>query len=104
MAIFHNNTFVGQRIQVDGHDFASNVFENCVLVYGGGPLSFRENVLNNVQWEFADSAARTVGLLSSFYQGGGDGKRFIEVMLATFGKAAGAPIAQAGNQELVGVK
>jgi len=104
MATFHNNTFVGQRIQVDGHDFAKNTFENCVLVYAGGPLSFRENLLNNVRWEFADSAARTIGLLSSFYQGGGDGKRFVEVMLATFGKAASAPVAEEKAAALVGAE
>ena len=101
MSVFTNNVFVGQRIQLDGHEFTRNNFENCVLVYSGGPLSFRENVLNNIRWEFAESAARTVALLSSFYQGGGDGKKFIEILLATSGKAASAPIGQEQDEHLV---
>jgi hypothetical protein len=91
MAVYDHNTFVGQRIQVDGHVFTNNVFQNCVLVYGGGPLSFSSNVLNSVRWEFVDAAARTLGLIAAFYQGGGEGRRFVELMLATFGKPTQPP-------------
>lgn len=86
MAVISHNTFVGQRIQVDGHEFSDNVFQNCVLVYGGGPLNLRNNVLSNVRWEFVDAAARTVGLIASFYQDGGEGKKFVEFLLSTYGK------------------
>lgn len=91
MAIYSQNVFVGQRIQLDGHTFERNQFQNCVLVYGGGPLSFSHNVLNGVRWEFVDSAARTLGLLSSFYQGGGQSKEFVEILLSTFGKQVEQP-------------
>jgi hypothetical protein len=50
LATYSNNKFVGQRIQIDGHVFEKNEFENCVLVYGGGPLSFSNNELRGVQW------------------------------------------------------
>jgi hypothetical protein len=86
MALYENNLFVGQRIQVDGHQFIHNTFQNCVLVYGGGPFVLRDNVLHNVQWQFIDAAARTVYLLSSFHQSGGPAREFLELLLSTFGK------------------
>lgn len=91
MAVYSQNTFVGQRIQLDGHTFNGNQFQNCVLIYGGGPLSFSNNSLNGVRWEFVDDAARTLGLLSSFYQSGGESKEFIEFLLSTFGKQIEEP-------------
>jgi hypothetical protein len=92
MADFQNNTFIGQRILIDGHRFEGNLFENCVLVYGGGPFHMVNNQLSGVRWEFVDSAARTVALLASFYQMGGTSKEFVDVLLATFGKAPTVPI------------
>jgi hypothetical protein len=80
--LFRDNTFVGQRIQVDGARYERNRFENCVLVYGGGPLHMVDNVLVGVRWEFVDAAARTVGLLSSFYQQGGESRQFVSALLA----------------------
>src|SRR2546428_1222976 len=93
MAVFQNNMFVGQRVLLDGHEFRGNTFTNCVLVYGGGPLQLTDNVLNNVRWEFVDAAARTIALLASFFQAGGDSRRFVEFLLSTFGR----PIEQPGN-------
>lgn len=93
MALFESNTFIGQRIQLDGHRFVRNHFENCVLVFGGGPLSMVENQLDGVRWEFVDAAARTVALLSSFYQTGGESKQFVELLLSTFGKQPQDPSA-----------
>ena len=91
MATYSQNVFDGQRIQIDGHTFEGNQFKNCVLIYGGGPLSFSNNALNGVRWEFVDSAARTLGLVSSFYQNGGDSKEFVETLLSTFGKQIEQP-------------
>ena len=100
MARFEKNVFVGQRIQIDGHQFIGNTFENCVLVYGGGPLSLTGNRLENVRWEFTDAAARTVGLLSSFYQEeGSDSRRFVELVLSTHGKATGQPAPTPATRE-----
>ena len=61
-------------------------FQNCVLIYAGGPLNFNNNSLNGVKLEFVDAAARTVGLLSKFYQSGGQSREFAEHLLSTFGK------------------
>lgn len=91
MADYNQNKFVGQRIKLDGHTFNGNNFQNCILVYGGGPLSFINNSLDAVRWEFVDEAARTLGLLSSFYQSGGSSKEFVELLLSTFGKQIEEP-------------
>ncbi len=91
MANYIGNVFVGQRLQIDDHIFQGNTFENCVLVYGGGSLNFSNNRLHGIRWEFVDHAARTLGLLSSFYQSGGESKEFVETLLATFGKQIQAP-------------
>ena len=91
MANYSGNTFTGQRIKLDDNVFEGNKFTNCILVYGGGPLTFSNNSLNGVQWEFVDNAARTLGLLSSFYQVEGQSKQFIEMLLSTFGKPVSAP-------------
>lgn len=91
MAVFENNTFVGQRIQIDGHQYVRNTFRNCILVYGGGPLHMTDNQLETVTWEFVDAAARTVRLLSSFYLAGGDSRRFVEQLLATFNRPEDRP-------------
>ena len=99
MSTFSNNTFVGQKLQVDGHIFHNNVFENCVLVYGGGPLNFVGNSLSGVRWEFVDAAARTIGLIGSFYQSGGDSKEFVELLLSTFGKGVESPKPQVVEEE-----
>lgn len=91
MAVFRDNTFVGQKIQLDGHVFDHNVFQNCVLVYGGGPLNMVGNSLVGVRWEFVDAAARTIGLIASFYQSEGESRRFVELLLSTFGKSTSPP-------------
>lgn len=86
MATFKGNTFNNQRLEIDGHIYINNTFRDCVLIYGGGPLQFNNNNLVNVRWEFIDSAARTLGLLSSFYQSGGHAQNFVKEILSTFGK------------------
>jgi hypothetical protein len=91
MANYIGNRFIGQRIKIDGSTFTGNVFQNCVLVYGGGSLDFSNNSLNGVRWEFVDSAARTIALLSSFYQSEGSSQKFVETLLSTFGKQIEEP-------------
>lgn len=86
MAVYSKNTFIGQRIKLDGHTFSGNKFQNCILVYGGGPLNFDNNALIGARWEFVDNAERTVGLLASFYQDEGSSKEFVELLLSTHGK------------------
>ncbi len=97
MANYQGNTFIGQKIQLDGHSFHNNHFKNCVLVYGGGPLDLVGNDLVGVKWEFVDAAARTIGLISSFYQHGGVEKEFVETLLSTFNKKVTPPQASVSS-------
>jgi hypothetical protein len=85
MAQYSRNTFVGTRIALDGNDFQGNVFNQCILVYGGGPLNFVNNTVSNSSWQFVDAAARTISLLSSFYQSEA-GKEFVHQLLENFNK------------------
>ena len=86
MAEFESNVFENQTLHLDGHKYVNNTFKDCTLIYGGGPLHFNENKLFNVRWEFIDSAARTLSLLSSFYQSGEVSREFVMHILSTFGK------------------
>ncbi|MCC5869264.1 MAG: hypothetical protein JJU27_12195 [Gammaproteobacteria bacterium] len=89
MALYRKNTFEGGRVEIDGHTFEENTFRNCVLVYGGGPLHFSGNKLIDVRWEFVDSAARTLALLSSFYRSGGVSRKYVETLLENFAQNPG---------------
>lgn len=91
MATFKDNSFVGSRVQLDDHIFDGNKFRNSTIVYGGGPLSFTNNSLDSVTWEFIGPAARTIALISSMYQSGGDSRKFVENLLSTFGRQAEMP-------------
>src|SRR5689334_6294540 len=93
MALFEKNVFTGQRLQLDGNEFIDNKFKNCVLVYGGGPLRMVNNQLDGIRWEFVDAAARTIALIASFYQQEGESKKFVELLLSTFGKDIERPVA-----------
>lgn len=82
---------MGSRVQLDGHTFEGNKFKDSTIIYGGGPLSFTNNDLNGVTWEFIGPAARTLALVSSMYQNGGSSKEFVEMLLSTFGKQTEMP-------------
>lgn len=97
MATYRKNSFDGVRVQLDSHEFIDNDFRNCVLVYGGGPLHMTDNRIENCRWEFVDAAARTVGLLSSLHQAGGDSRAFVEFLLSTFGRPIEQPSSAAAN-------
>lgn len=93
MSVYKGNLFNGGRYILDGHQWIANKFINCILVYGGGPLSMTGNQLLGVKWEFNDAAARTIALLSSFVQQGGESTQFVNELLSTF---LGPPPTQAG--------
>ena len=84
--IINGDTYINQKIVLDGKSFRDCIFQNCILIYGGGQLSMVGNKLFGVKWEFVDAAARTLGLISSFYQSGDSSKIFVEELLSTFGK------------------
>lgn len=86
MITYSKSRFENSAIELDNKTFEGCVFKNCTLIYGGGALSFNNNNLDGVEWRFIGPAARTLGLISAFYQGGGESKRFVEILLSVFGK------------------
>lgn len=71
MAKNRGNTYVESRLTVDGHEYISCRFENCTLVYAGGPLpTMGECVFVNCDWTFEGPAALTVQFMSALYGGG----------------------------------
>ena len=84
MATYSECTFSGSTIDLDDHTFERNSFKNCVLVYGGGPLTFLDNSLEDVEFNFVGAAARTLAFISQIHEGGDTA--FLEKILSTFGK------------------
>ena|SRR4028118_786046 len=71
---FHERTFANEEVRVDGSHFTNCRFENCTLIYGGGPLPSLEHCgFYDSQWSFADAAMNTLHFLSAMYHGFGEG-------------------------------
>lgn len=55
----------GSDITIDGNEFFACTFGDCVMHYHGGPIVMTNPVFNGlVQFQFHDSALRTLALLS----------------------------------------
>lgn len=85
MATFNECNFSGNTIGLDDNVFERNSFKDCVLVYGGGPLTFIDNSLENVKFNFIGSAARTLAFISQVYED--EDPDFLEKLFLTFGKS-----------------
>jgi hypothetical protein len=70
MRVSHN-TFVGQRIEVDGGEYVNNVFQDCVLIFAAKtPFKMSNNQFHNCRIEFTGNAADTLALIHALYNGG----------------------------------
>lgn len=85
MSIFTNNEFINQRIDLDDNIFDGNKFQDCTLVYGGGPLTFNNNNISGSTWEFVGSAARTIDMLKLLQQMDGTPEDFIQSIFSIEG-------------------
>jgi hypothetical protein len=62
---------------VDGNEYINCKFNNCVIVYSGGPLPvLRDCSFHHCNWRFDAAAHRTLQYMSQLYNAGG--KPFIE--------------------------
>lgn len=68
MTLHDKEVFKDMRVVLDGGQFENCMFEDCELVYGGGPLAFNKNLVNNSTFSFDESAARTVNFLKGLYR------------------------------------
>jgi hypothetical protein len=63
---YSNQHFLGQTIEVDAAFFDRCVFQNCIMVYRGGPPPvFFHSTFENCQWKFEGYAAFTLEYLST---------------------------------------
>lgn len=69
-------TLSNQEVRLDGNEFLGCHFENCTMVYGGGPPpTLNSCSFVNVKWSFSDAASNTVNFMTALYHGAGEGGR-----------------------------
>ena len=80
---------IGQTISdktevIDGNTYSECRFENCKMVYRGGPIpSIGSCHFQDCQWQFEDAAERTLVFMKQLYHGMGPGG--VELVEATLG-------------------
>jgi hypothetical protein len=78
---FHDQTFNGQDILLDGNSYRNCRFIDCRMIYEGtGPMEFGGNdCTENTQWVFGGPAAQFKEFLSVLYKFGGEsGRNLVE--------------------------
>lgn len=80
---FTDKTFKDEEVRLDSNSFTNCRFENCAMVYGGGPIpTIRGCHFQDSRWSFVDNADQTVAFMRAVYHGMGDNGR--EMIEATF--------------------
>lgn len=75
---FTESSFIDTTINVDSSDFIACVFENCKLVYSGGPLPRLEHCdIRDSDFIFAGPAHNTVLFLANLIHGAKDGDDYV---------------------------
>lgn len=75
--------FHGQRIQLDGQEFRSCIFEECEIVYSGaGGVVLDSNQFRDCRWTLEGPAASTLKFLSMLHESGGGFRELIENTIA----------------------
>lgn len=65
-----------QRVELDGQEFLKCRFEECQMVYSGGPLPVLEGcVFHACRFGFEGAADRTIHMMKGLYHGLGEGGR-----------------------------
>jgi hypothetical protein len=64
-----NSTFSYSVVTLDDNEYEKCVFNNCTLVYKGGPLPMlRDCQLKDCKWTFEDAALRTFHWMMNLYR------------------------------------
>ena len=68
----HNGkTFANQRVELDGNEFVSCVFNDCEMVYAGGqPPVLDSCSFANPKFTFTGAASNTLSFIRAMYTGG----------------------------------
>ncbi|MCB1692755.1 MAG: hypothetical protein KDI19_08315 [Pseudomonadales bacterium] len=76
---YQNETFKGERIDLDGKMFHGCTFESCELVFSGDrPPTFSDNRFVDTVFVMTGHATRTMYLLSNIYHAGDGGRQVVE--------------------------
>ena len=63
--------YINSQVHLDGQEFDSCTFHDCLVTYSGGPAPVMSNcVLQNCRWVFEGPAGATLQFLKSMYHGG----------------------------------
>jgi hypothetical protein len=63
--INRDNKFRNATIRLDDQEFHKCVFDQCTIVYAGGPVVLKDNVFTDCKYAFEGAAARTIYFLQS---------------------------------------
>ena len=67
MGLSNQITFTEIDVETDGNQYESCTFNDCKLVFRGGPIPVMNNCqFNGGGWFFEDAAGRTVSLIKEF--------------------------------------
>ena len=73
-----DKTYRNERVELDGGSFVNCSFEECEMVYSGGPPPRMEGCrISGGSWSFAGAAANTVAFMHGLYHGLGEGGRHL---------------------------
>jgi len=89
MTAYLNQTLRGHVIALDGNTFERCIFEECTLVYSGGPPPIlNDNELRNSRFKFEGQAASTVALLQAMAKPGSGLQHVVQSTFPTLTKRA----------------
>lgn len=67
--IHKNEIFEKKTLVLDYHSFENCTIKNCNLIYGGGPFHLDGNTIGECNFDFRDSALRSIELYKAFLGG-----------------------------------
>jgi hypothetical protein len=90
MALNQFKEFTNQTIDVDGQEYRTCTFTDCVLVFSGGnPPMFDDCIFFNTDPRLTGCAENTIGFLANLWRAGNI--RYIEAVFASIRSINGFP-------------
>ena len=65
LPVVSGQSFVGQKIKLDGNRFENCAFKGCEIVYAGGPAETSSCHFENVRWMFEGVAGTVVHVMQA---------------------------------------
>ena len=77
---FHECIFEGTTVVLVGR-YTNCTFRRCTVIYNGGELDLRTNIMDHCEVVFVGPAARTLSLLVGLYRDSTGGREFVVATL-----------------------